>query len=80
MFMNFVKIRRKEKRLTLKQLAFRLKLPFVLLSAIESGYVKPNDRLKVLIAQALDTKIENVFPEEILPGKLKSGPGLRKAR
>lgn len=77
---NFIRFIRKKKKLTLVQLACRSKVPVAVLSMIEKDLVAPSGQLKFRIAKGLNTKAEKLFPEEILPEKLKSRQGLRKAK
>ena len=62
------------------ELADKAKIPAPVLSMIESGEVIPNERIQILIAQALKVDIEKLFPKEIFPEGLKSGQGFRKTR
>lgn len=70
MLKNFLRIKRKQKGLTLAQLADKAKIPTPVLSMIERGYVEPDDRVKFLIARGLNTKVKKIFPKTPIATKL----------
>ena len=50
-------------------LARELRIPEPYLSKIVNGWVEPKDELKTKIAEMLDCKAEDIFPDNEGPGK-----------
>ena len=77
---NYLKMCRIKKKITLTKLATKSNIPTPVISMIEAGLVIPGKRVQTLLARALKMDLWQVFPEEIVPERLKSRQGLCKAK
>lgn len=75
---DFLKIKRKEKKLTLRQMAYKTNLSHTYISEIEKGKLKgtPETQEKIFLALELNDDERkyfiNLFEEEQLPEKIKN--------
>jgi len=60
---NFVKLKRKQQRMTIGRLAASAQLPAPVVSMVENGLLMPDSELQIRLARALHTKKEKLFPE-----------------
>lgn len=65
MFKNCLNAKRMEKNLTITEFADKAKIPSVVVSMIERGYVEPGAEIKTILARALNVKVEQLFPPEV---------------
>lgn len=65
MFKNCLNAKRMEKNLTITEFADKARIPSVVVSMIERGYVEPSDEIKTMLARALNVKVEQLFPPEV---------------
>lgn len=60
---NFVRLRRKQQRVTISELAGLTKIPGSVISMIENGLLMPDFGLQIRLARALHTKRDKLFPK-----------------
>lgn len=65
MFKNCLNAKRMEKNLTITEFADKARIPSVVVSMIERGYIEPSDEVKTMLARALNVKVEHLFPPEV---------------